>query len=154
VTTNRRRMSLSPAAVWGVLADASSFSAWLADVVEVREADPEWPSAGSTCRLRYRWGPFVLSGSARVAESHPPGHLRLRMRRRPLSMSTLEFRLRSTEDGSEVELRESRDVMQAPLVFNHLVDGYAQARDRVSLADLERTAARRARQGRAARVVR
>ena len=136
-------MSLSPAAVWDVLADASSYASWLGDVVEVRETDPGWPAPGSACRLRYRWGPFVLSGKARVAESHPPGHLRLRVRRRPFSIATLEFLLQSVEGGSEVEMRESRDVIGAPLGFNHLVAGYAQARDRVSLARLEHTTARR-----------
>jgi uncharacterized protein YndB with AHSA1/START domain len=93
--------------VWRVLADAHSYSRWVAGTAAIRCADPSWPAVGS--RLHHRFGPRLLRvrDSSTVLECEAPRRLVLDASAFPLGRVRAEICLGPGAAGTQVVLRET-----------------------------------------------
>lgn len=143
LATITRHLAAPRDEIWRILADASSYSSWFDDLVEIYNIRGDWPAPRSSFDHRYRWGPFRFPGYTRVIEAQPPGHLTVRMRRGPIAQTTLDLTLQEVGDGTDLQIRHTRDAMGVPFLIP-LFDQVLSASLVTSLARLERLTQRQA----------
>src|SRR4028118_964875 len=108
-------MRVSPAAVWGALADAGAYGEWgvgcqrtrraaaswaagtagggVVGSKRIRAADPSWPEPGSRFHHTVGVGPLSLDDHTESLEAHPPTLLRMRAKARPFGTAQVRLGL-------------------------------------------------------------
>ena len=105
MTTIARFMPVPPTAVWAALADPGSYGYWVVGSKLIRDADPDWPAAGSRFHHTIGFGPFTIDDHTEAIESEPGRRLVLRAKGRPVLTArvTLDLhpggRLHARRDG-------------------------------------------------------
>jgi uncharacterized protein YndB with AHSA1/START domain len=103
----RTVVQASPAEVYAVLSDPTTYPEWLTGAQRIRRVDPDFPREGST--FGHEVGPAAAATVADESESlvdDPPHHLRLAVHAGPLA-GIADFRLRATGEGTEVVFQET-----------------------------------------------
>jgi uncharacterized protein YndB with AHSA1/START domain len=132
-----------PDAVWDALSDPGSYGYWVVGSKAIRDADPDWPAAGSRFHHTIAVGPLTISDHTESLEARPPELLRLRARGRPLGSAIVTLELRRHSDGTFVRLTENPDGLMRPTALNPVTHALTKARNAESLMRLEELALRR-----------
>jgi uncharacterized protein YndB with AHSA1/START domain len=144
VATNKRFMPVPPTAVWDVLADAGNYGYWVVGSKLIRDADPEWPAAGSKFHHTIGVGPFKVADHTVALEAERPHRLKLRAKGRPVGTATVTLTMTPRDGGTIVEMNESPDGVYSVLALNPLLHVVTVARNSESLMRLEELALRKA----------
>jgi uncharacterized protein YndB with AHSA1/START domain len=143
VATNERFMPVPPEAVWDALADPGGYGYWVVGSKEIRDADPDWPAAGSRFHHTIGVGPLTLDDHTEALEAEPPQRLKLRAKGRPLGTATVTLEMIPEDGGTVVRMTENPDGLTAVLSLNPLVHVLTKVRNAESLMRLEELALRR-----------
>jgi uncharacterized protein YndB with AHSA1/START domain len=144
VPTNERFMPVPPEAVWDALADAGGYGYWVPGSRVIRDADPDWPAAGSRFHHTVGVGPFQVADHTESLEARPPELLRMRAKGRPLGTATVTLEMTPRDGGTLVRISERLDGPAVLLDLNPLWWLVTKARNAESLMRLEELAVRRA----------
>jgi uncharacterized protein YndB with AHSA1/START domain len=144
VATNERFMPVPPEAVWEAVADPGAYGYWVVGVKTIRDADPQWPAAGSRLHHTTGVGPIEVDDHTVCLEARPPELLRLRSKGRPFGTATVTLHARPRDGGTAVRMTENLDWPLAPLRFVPLVYLFTKGRNAEALMRLEELAMRRA----------
>jgi uncharacterized protein YndB with AHSA1/START domain len=142
--TNERFMPVPLQAVWDALADAGGYGYWVPGSKLIRDADPDWPAAGSRFHHTIGVGPFEVSDHTEALEARPPQLLRMRAKGRPFGTATVTMEMEPRDGGTVVRMTESPDGAAALLKLNPLFHLVTKGRNAESLMRLEELALRRA----------
>jgi uncharacterized protein YndB with AHSA1/START domain len=142
VATNERFMPVPPEAVWDALADPDGYGYWVVGSKEIRDADPQWPAAGSRFHHTIGIGPLTLSDHTEALESEPPERLKLRAKGRPLGTATVTLEMIRDDEGTIVRMTETPAGLTSLLALNPLVHVLTKVRNAESLMRLEELALR------------
>lgn len=135
-------MSVTPEAVWDVLADPANYAYWVAGSKVIRDVEPQWPEPGAKFHHTVGVGPLKVSDYSVVVEAHRPGLFKLRAKGRPLGTAMVTMRMisRGAAGGTVVEMTESPDGIFATFSLNPLTHVFTIARNAESLMRLEELA--------------
>ena len=136
-------MPVQPEAVWDALADAGGYGYWVPGSRVIRDADPEWPAAGSRFHHTVGVGPFEVADHTESLEARPPELLRMRAKGRPLGTATVTMELTPQDGGTLVRITERLDGPALVLDLNPVWRLITKARNAESLMRLEELAVRR-----------
>jgi uncharacterized protein YndB with AHSA1/START domain len=145
VATNTRFMLVPPTVVWDVLADPGGYGYWVVGSKLIRDADAEWPAAGSKFHHTIGVGPLTVSDHTEALEAVPQARLKLRAKGRPLGSATVTMTLTARDGGTLVEMTEHPAGAMTIMVLNPLVHVATKLRNAESLMRLEELALRRTR---------
>ncbi len=137
-------MPVPPRAVWDALADHSSYGYWVVGSKVIRDADAQWPAAGSRFHHTIGVGPLKISDHTESLEADPPRLLRMLTKARPLGTAQVTMEMLPKDGGTLVRMTENPDGLSAMLVLNPLLQVFTKARNAESLMRLEELALRRA----------
>jgi uncharacterized protein YndB with AHSA1/START domain len=137
-------MPVAPDAVWQALADAGGYGYWVPGSRTIRDADPDWPAAGSKFHHTIGVGPFEVSDHTEALEARAPELLRMRAKARPLGTATVTMELIPRDGGTLVRMTESADGPGRLLDLTPLFWLASKLRNAESLMRLEELATRRA----------
>ena len=143
MATNERFMPVPPQAVWDALADPGGYGYWVVGSKEIRDADPDWPAAGSRFHHTIGMGPLTLDDHTEALEAEPPQRLKLRAKGRPLGTATVTLEMFADQDGTVVRMTENPDGLTSVLSLNPVVHVLTKVRNAESLMRLEELALRR-----------
>lgn len=92
---------------FAVLADPSTYADWVVGAREIRRADVDWPTPGSTFHhTQGLFGPLQVRDTSSVLAAEPPTWLELEVRVRPWMVARTEFRLREQDGQTHVVMVE------------------------------------------------
>ena len=131
-----REIEASPAEVFAVLADPTTFPDWLIGASEIRDFDHNWPSPGTKFHHMVGVKPFVIADSTEVIDVEPNRRLKLRVRSRPLVVAEATFELVGNDDRCVVTLAEEPAFRPLTDVLRPLADPLIHVRNHRSLARL------------------
>ena len=94
-----RDVPAPPSAVWAVLADGWTYSAWVVGTSRVRDVDEAWPAQGSRIHHSFGVWPLLLNDATEVLACEPEHRLELEARGRPLGKARVRLRLTPQPDG-------------------------------------------------------
>ena len=137
-------MPVPAQAVWDALSDPGGYAYWIVGSKAIREADPEWPAAGSRFHHTIGVGPLKVSDHTVSLEARPRELLRMRAKGRPLGTATVTVELTARDGGTVVRMTESPDGPFALMSLNPLLHVLTKGRNAESLMRLEELALRRA----------
>jgi uncharacterized protein YndB with AHSA1/START domain len=137
-------MPVPPEAVWDALADPGGYGYWVVGSKVIRDAEPEWPAAGSKFHHTVGFGPFKVSDHTVSLEATRPWLLRIRAKGRPFGTAKVTLEMRPKDGGTVVRMTENPDGPTAVLAFNPLVRLLTLGRNAESLMRLEELALRQA----------
>jgi uncharacterized protein YndB with AHSA1/START domain len=137
-------MPVPPDAVWDALADPGSYAYWVVGSKAIRDAEPEWPAAGSRFHHTIGVGPLKVGDHTVSLEARPGELLRMRAKGRPLGTATVTLEMTARDGGTVVTMTESPDGPFAIMRLNPLVHVLTKGRNAESLMRLEELALRRA----------
>jgi hypothetical protein len=143
VATNERFMPVEPQAVWDALADPGGYGYWVVGSKEIRDAEPEWPAAGSKFHHTIGFGPFEIKDHTVSLVAERPRRLTLRAKGRPLGTARVTLEMTGLDGGTLVRMTENPDGLTSLLAFNPLIQLLTIGRNAESLMRLEELALRR-----------
>ena len=141
-----REIDASPAEVFAVLADPTTYPDWLIGASEIRDFDHNWPSPGTKFHHMVGIKPFVIPDSTEVIDVEPNRRLKLRVRSRPLVVAEATFELVGTDDRCVVTLAEEPAFRPLADILRPIADPLIHVRNHRSLERLEDVVAERAAQ--------
>ncbi len=127
-----------PERVFAVLSDPRSFGDWVVGSDTIRDADAQWPAAGSRFHHTVGTGPLKVRDHTEVLESHPPHRLVLRARARPLGTAQVTLTIAREREGSEIIMQEQAADPASKLLFNPIAQPLLHWRNVESLRRLKR----------------
>lgn len=139
-----RRVDVTPAEVYAVLADGWSFAGWVVGASHIRAVDPSWPDPGS--RIHHSVGPWPLSieDVTTVVAAEPGSLLELEARAWPVGAAKVRIELRPSTGGrTEIRFLEELDKGPGRLVPTVLQGLLLKPRNDESLRRLVRIASGR-----------
>ncbi len=131
-----RRMEVSPAVVFAVLADGWRYSNWVVGTSHMQAVESEWPAAGS--RLFHCSGvwPVVTRDETIVEESIPDRKLVLLAKGGVLGSARVVLELEPAGDGTIVSLAEAPVAGLGKWAHNPVLDRVLARRNVEALARL------------------
>lgn len=133
---NAREIDASPAEVFAVLADPTTYPEWLIGASDIREVDHNWPSPGSKFHHLVGIKPFVIPDSTEVVDVEPFRRLTLRVRTRPFLVADVTFDIVGNDDRCVITITEEPAFRPWGNLARPLVDPMLHARNHRSLARL------------------
>jgi uncharacterized protein YndB with AHSA1/START domain len=143
VAVNERYMPVKPEAVWDALAEPGGYGYWVVGSKEIRDAEPEWPAAGSKFHHTIGFGPFEVKDHTVSLVAERPRRLTLRAKGRPLGTARVTLELTELGGGTLVRMTENPDGLSSLLAVNPVVQLLTFGRNAESLMRLEELALRR-----------
>jgi uncharacterized protein YndB with AHSA1/START domain len=137
-----REIAASPARVYAVLIDPSTYPSWLVGAREIREIDAAWPAPGSRFHHRVRFGPFILADSTELLVARPCEQIELAVRARPFITARVTFRLVGDAGRCIVSFEEEPAARLVGNLVRPVMDPVTHLRNHHSLKRLEREATR------------
>ena len=135
-----RLIAASPERVFGVLADPASYAYWVVGSDTIRDADENWPAAGSRFHHRVGFGPIKVNDHTEVLAVEAPRRLELKAKARPLGTAKVVLLLEPRGDATLVTMVEDAGDRLTRLVFNPLTHLLVRGRNVESLRRLEELA--------------
>jgi uncharacterized protein YndB with AHSA1/START domain len=139
--TSMELIPATPAEVFAVLTDPTTYPQWLVGAQRIRSVDDDWPAAGSQFRHAIGVGPAALPGSTSVRHCARDVELVLAAGMGPFGEAAVRFVLTPTEEGTSVQVHELPVKGPARLawrVARPIVSAALWGRNAVSLAALSR----------------
>ena len=131
-----RHVAASPAEVFALLADPTTYPQWLIGASEIRDHDDTWPAVGSKFHHLVGMKPFVLADSTEVIAVEPDRSLTLHVRARPFVSAIAAFTITGGPDGSVVCIEEEPAVRTIGNVVRPVFDPVIHLRNHRSLRRL------------------
>jgi uncharacterized protein YndB with AHSA1/START domain len=103
VARNEISVSVSPDAVWEVLADPRLYASWVVGASSVRKVDGEWPKPGAVLHHSQM---MLVHDTTSVLSSEPQRRIVLEARARPDVVARVEVTLEPDGDGTHVVVDE------------------------------------------------
>ncbi len=103
---NETHIDASPERVFAVLADARAYGVWVVGSRLIRDADHEFPAAGTRFHHQVGFGPLRLNDHTTVVEVDQPRRLVLHAKARPLGTAIIDLLLEPRDGGTRLSLRE------------------------------------------------
>lgn len=139
---NETTIDAPPSRIFEVLADPDSYGHWVVGSKRIRDADPDFPKAGSRFHHAVGFGPIDVKDHTEVLEWDPPRRLKLRAKARPLGTAIVILEVTPANDGkaSRVTMIEDAADPFTKFIFNPLTHLLVRGRNVESLNRLERLA--------------
>lgn len=137
---NTIHIDASPERVFEVLSDADSYGYWVVGSKRIRDADPDFPAAGSRFHHVVGFGPVEIADHTEVLESVPPNRLKLKAKARPMGTAQVTLQIEPEGVGSRVTMIEDPGDRLTALVFNPLTHLLVRGRNTESLDRLRELA--------------
>lgn len=131
-----REFRATPAEVFAVLADPTTYPDWLVGASEIRDHDPEWPAVGSKFHHLVGIKPFVMADSTEVVSVEPDRSLRLHVRARPFVSAVATFTITGGTAGCVVCIEEEPTLRIVGNLVRPLLDPIIHLRNHRSLRRL------------------
>lgn len=138
MSTNRMHIDATPAEVFAVLADASTYENWVVGCADIRAVEGDWPAVGSKFFHTVGVGPLKVKDNTKVIEVEPDKLLVLEARARPAGIATVIFRLEPLDGGTEVEIEEYPTKGLAKITHTPVQDGLIKTRNVETLRRLRK----------------
>jgi len=106
----------SPAIVFGVIVDPTTYPEWLAGAQHIRKVDPNWPENGARFHHTVGVGPLRLRDHTAVVSSDPPSELILEAHLGPLGSALVRFRLREGDESANSTIVELEELPQRGVI--------------------------------------
>lgn len=139
MATTTHTIEATPDDVFAVLSDPRGYAYWVLGSKEIRDADRDWPAAGSRFHHTVGFGPLRLQDHTSVEEVEQGRFLQLRTKARPLGVARVKLRLAPMDGGTEVTMIEQPADAGTAFVFNpltHLLTDRRNVRSLERLAEL------------------
>lgn len=130
---NERVIDAPPEDVFGVLADPRGYAYWVVGSIEIRDADPNWPQAGSRFHHTVGIGPLRVKDYTVVEDVDPGRFLQLETKTRPLGNARVKLELERLDSGTRVTMVEQPADKPTALVFMPLTHLLVRGRNVRSL---------------------
>ena len=141
MATNSRTMAgVSPAQVFAVLRDGSTYAHWVVGTRAIRAVDAGWPEVGSALHYTVGYGPLRHDDRTLSTCYEPPGRLCLQAQAWPAGSAAIELSVEDVAGGCRVSIREEPDRGLAKTLHNPLLDLAVKVRNVETLRRLERIA--------------
>jgi uncharacterized protein YndB with AHSA1/START domain len=108
VAYTEKYIAAPPEKVFGVLSDPDSYGYWVVGSKEIRDAEPEWPAAGSKFHHTVGFGPFTVKDHTVAKRSVRPTFLELKARARPFGTAIVTHELEPEGNGTRVKCARIR----------------------------------------------
>lgn len=138
MSTNSMHIDATPAEVFAVLADASTYEHWVVGCDDIRAVEGDWPAVGSRFFHTIGVGPLKVKDNTKVVEVEPDKLLVLEARARPAGVAKVIFRLKPADGGTEVEIEEYPIKGIAKVTHNVMQDGFIKTRNGETLRRLRK----------------
>jgi hypothetical protein len=106
MSRNVSTVSVSPSAVWKVLADGWLYPIWVVGASRMRQVEDHWPAVGAKLHHSVGIWPALIDDNTEVLESQPDRLLKLRTRGWPVGEAEVVIRLSAAGAGTEITLDE------------------------------------------------
>src|SRR4051794_11384984 len=103
---NQIEIAAPPEQGWAVLADASSYAAWVVGAQNVRASDTAWAEVGSKLHHSRGVGPLAVDDETSVEVAEPPNRLVLLAKVGAAGEFRVDLELRGTRAGTTLLMRE------------------------------------------------
>ena len=133
---NSTHIKASPERIFEVLSNPDNYGYWVVGSKRIRDADPDFPAAGTKFHHAVGFGPIDVNDHTAVLESQPPNMLKLRAKARPLGTARVTMEIVPEEGGSRVTMTEDAADPLTALVFNPLTHLLVRGRNVESLERL------------------
>jgi Polyketide cyclase / dehydrase and lipid transport len=108
----RREVAAPAEAVWRLLADGWSYSAWVVGTARIRRVEPDWPRQGSRIHHSFGTWPLLPDDYTRVLDEEPGHALELRARGWPAGEAQVRIEVRPLGDRCALLITE--DAVSGP----------------------------------------
>lgn len=136
---NRVHVHASPEEVFAILTDPECYPRWVVGAAGVRDADEDFPAAGSRFHHKVGSWPIGLKDHTEVTEIEPPHRIVLKAKARPLGTATIAIHLRESAGGTELTMEEvPGDRLTSLLAANPIADTVLRLRNAEALTRLKR----------------
>jgi hypothetical protein len=139
VATTSIDIDIHAEAAWAVIADPTTYPAWLVGTRRILAVDPDFPARGASFRHEVGFGPLRLRDHSTVLESHVRSRcLVLEVRARPvIGSARVEMTVLAAGVGcARVTIREQPRSLPLGPLLRPLADRMIKARNARSLANL------------------
>jgi hypothetical protein len=137
-------LNASSEAVWAVLSDGWTYSAWVVGTVKIRAVDPGWPAVGTKLHHAVGAWPLTLEDETEVIGCEPGRRLLMKARGWPMGEATVELTLHPAGDGTLVEMYEEPTSGPGAWLNNPVLDALGRKRLEETLDRLRRLVERSA----------
>lgn len=138
-----RHIQAKPETVFAVLSDPFSYGYWVVGSEKIRDADDDWPAAGSRFHHTVGVGPFKVNDHTTSERAESPRLLELRAKARPLGTAKVRLELEPEGTGTRVRMFEDAGDFLTAFVFNPLTHLLVRGRNEESLRRLAELAERK-----------
>ena len=114
---NERLINAGTSAVYALLADPRSYAYWVLGSREIRDADADWPRAGSRLHHTVGAGPLRIKDETVVEGVHEGSYLRLKAKARPLGTAVVSLTLAPVGTATRVTMVEEAGGPLSALLF-------------------------------------
>lgn len=143
MAVNETYIAAPPETVFAVLSDPDSYGHWVVGSKHIRDADPDWPAAGSRFHHTIGFGPLTLDDDTISTRAEAPSLLELRTRARPFGTAAVRIELVRERAGTRVRMREDPGDARTAFLFTPLVHLLTRLRNVESLRRLAKLAEQR-----------
>jgi uncharacterized protein YndB with AHSA1/START domain len=133
-------VAAAPQAVFDILADPPTYENWVVGNKAVRDADPDWPAAGSEFHHTVGCGPVGIKDKTVSLEVDPPRRLVMLVRALPFLRATVTLTLEPEGSGTRVTMEEHPRGGPWETLWNPVFDGLTGLRNGETLRRLKRLA--------------
>lgn len=140
MVTVEQRVQGTPAAVFAVLGDPTTYPQWLVGAQHIRQVDADFPDRAASFQHEVGAGPLTVDDSTTVERVVPERELQLIVRARPFLVARARFRVEPDGSGSRVILDE--EPIGIYRVFRLAIEPLVRRRNRISLRQLAELLAR------------
>lgn len=138
-------MPVAPEAVWETLADPAAYADWVVGSRAIRDADEDWPAAGTRFGHTLGLGPLTIRDETESLEARTPRRLRMLAHARPLGSAQVTLEITPETGGALVRMTERPTGALSLLELNPLFRLATRVRNGWSLERLEHLALERTR---------
>ena len=107
MTVNERRVAAPTTRVSAVLADPTTYPAWLVGAKRIRHVDDAWPAPGASFEHEVGAGPLEVHDRTEVREWRSGRELRLLVRARPVLVADVRFEIEPADGGTLIRMTET-----------------------------------------------
>ena len=135
----RQTIRASPAAVWDVLIDPTTYPRWLIGAQEIRRVDDSWPAVDAAFHHRVGVWPVLIDDKSIIREVRRRKRLVLEVRATPAVRGVVRFDLEGAEQGRATVVEMSEEPLYRKLgdLLRPILDPLTHLRNKRSLVKFE-----------------
>ena len=135
--TQRVMRGLSPARLFAVLRDGTSYDRWVVGTRAIRSVDDGWPREGTRLHFTVGYGPLRKDDQTRALDYQPDRLLVLEAHGWPAGTARVEIHAEPVSDGVLVGIVEHPERGLAKLLHNPVLDALIKLRNVETLRRLD-----------------